>query len=635
MGHKHASSGKEDAMSPAFTTTDGRMTLFELFEAVQSGKSVELLHMQPHQRGPVVTALAVVIVALRRYAAKPPASAAEWEQEWMRQVGADALRILAPETEVGFFQPPLDAGTNRSEMAITDIDLVFAKLAHAVKPVATADAERAVFALLSGAWATSVVKWTGGSRQTLSVVLPSDDGSLAGETRHLAMAYEASPSALIGSQASASSAAEHFVWMRPVSDSGLTQDMIPWPYQEARPIHLVQVEPGRFAGTGQHSAPRRIAGSGHADDPHVALIDGSPYRLWGGRVWSMRSQHELLFGSERTTRPRTLHTAGYQAVRVCALGVDQGKTLGYWEAFYPLTQKAAFSLVQQPARAADLSQRALDAAKEVDGALRWAVDAIVQGSGASAAVKANKGRAAKILGDLITEPLTAAVLSLLGQPSDAAAEQQALLETATTVLRRTWMVVATGSTDPLSVAEGTARIEARIHTLTGDRSVHEFHALEKQVFAILNDVASHLTPDDKATLRTMLATEPPMLYWTLLGQVHASLMNTRQTEAVWRAVLPALGTVRLKGLPVGKALAQTDYPEMRMRQALIATGSTLVSLLTEIVRWLVAHEVRSVDVSSLATLGLADALGNRETLAAVRQRIALDYVRSRTRREAA
>jgi hypothetical protein len=133
----------------------------------------------------------------------------------------------------------------------------------------------------------------------------------------------------------------------------------------------------------------------------------------------------------------------------------------------------------------------------------------------------------------------------------------------------------------------------------------------------------------------MLATEPPMLYWTLLGQVHSSLMNTPQTEAVWRAVLPALGTVRLKGPPVGKALTQTDYPEMRMRQALIATGSTLVSLLTEIVRWLVAHEVRSVDVSSLATLGLADALGDGETLAAVRQRIALDYVRSRTRREAA
>jgi hypothetical protein len=74
---------------------------------------------------------------------------------------------------------------------------------------------------------------------------------------------------------------------------------------------------------------------------------------------------------------------------------------------------------------------------------------------------------------------------------------------------------------------------------------------------------------------------------------------------------------------------------MRMRQALTATGSTLISLLAETVRWLVAHEVKSVDVSSLATLGLADALDDRDTLAAIRQWIALDYVRARVRQEAA
>jgi len=79
--------------------------------------------------------------------------ASDWEQTWEVQVGADALRVLAPETEVGFFQPPLDAGKNRSRMPITDIDLVFARLAHAIKPVATAEEEQAVFALLSGTWA--------------------------------------------------------------------------------------------------------------------------------------------------------------------------------------------------------------------------------------------------------------------------------------------------------------------------------------------------------------------------------------------------------------------------------------------------------------------------------------------------
>jgi len=400
-------------------------------------------------------------------------------------------------------------------------------------------------------------------------------------------------------------------------------------------VHLAEVEPGRFAGIGQHSVPSRVAGKAHADDPHVALIDGTPYRLWGGRVWAMPTQHELLFGSQRTMRPKTLGTKGYRVVRVCALGVDQGKTLGYWEAFYPLTQTAAFSLVTQPSRAADLSQRALDAAKEVDGALRWAVDAIVDGSGASAAVKASKGRAAVMLRDAVTEPLTDTVLSLLGEPSDPAGEQQALLATAVAALRRTWSVVSTGCPDPLAVAEGTARIDGRIFKLTGGRPMNESQPLEKQVYATLRDIAAHLTPDDKARLRTMLTSEPPMLYWTLVGQVNVRLMGTPQTEAVWRAVLPALGTVAFTGLPLGKALSHTGYPEMRMRQALTATGSTLVSLLAEIVRWLVAHEVTSVDVSSLATLGLANALGDRDTLAAVRQRIALDYVRAKVAKEAA
>ena len=624
------------AVSDRVFAAGGRqLCLFDLFAAIQSGESLELTHLQPHQRGPAVTALAVMMVALRRYAASLPQSADDWEQEWLAQVGADALRLVAPEDEVGFFQPPLDPVKNRSAMALSDIDFTFTKLMHAAKPVTEGAADQAVYALWGGIWGLSVAKWNGGTRQGPSVVLPSNDGTLAGEVRHLVAAYEAQTSTIIGTQAAANRAADHFLWLRPVSASGLAVDTVPYPYLEARPCHLVAVASDCYAGVGEHSVPSRLAGKGHADDPQVPIAEGKPYRLWGGRVWSMRTRHAMLFGSEDVIRPPTMGVPGYRVVRVCGLGVYTGKTLGYWEALHPLSQRAAFSLTTQPQRAADLSQRALDAAETVDGALRWAVGALVEGSGKSAAVKAAKARAAHGLAGALTEPLTGAVLGLLAERPDPAAEQLTLLKTAVGVLRGVWAQIETGCPDPLRRANGANRLGARIHTLTGETTMSDLPDLSKQVYAILQEIGEHLTPNDRARLRTMLATQPPMLYWLLLGQVQQRLMNTPATEAVWRAVLPALGTLRLGGMPVGQALAHTAYPEMRVRQLLTATGETLVAQVAEVVRWLAAHEVTAVDLATLTALALADVFGDEQTRDALRQQVAMSWVRAHVREEAA
>jgi hypothetical protein len=620
---------------PTFNTGDAKLGLFELFAAIHNGESLELTGLHPYQRAPAVTVLAIMMTALRRYASTPLQYAPDWEQEWRRQVGDDALRLIAPEEEVAFFQPPLDPGKNRSEMTLSDMDFTFTKLGHAVKPFLQGTAEEAIFTLWSGLWALTVTKWNGGTRQGPSVVLPSEDGTLAGEVRHLVAAYEACSSTIIGSQASPRKAGDHFLWLLPVGNHSLGVDRVPYPYLEARPCHLVALGPDRYQGIGEHSVPSRLAGKGHADDPHVPITVGKPYRLWGGRVWSMRTRHAMLFGADNILRPATMRQSGYRVVRVCGLGVDNGKTRGYWEALHPLTQRAAFSLAMQPERAADLSQRALDAAERVDRALRWAVEALSEGSAKSAAVKAGKARGAQGLAAALTEPLTTCVLALLAEPPDPPAEQAALLAAAVAVLREVWIPLATGCPDPLRRAKGANRLDHKIKELTGATAMTQPPDLAKQVHAILHEIGAHLTPNDRARLRTMIATEPPMLYWQLLGEVPPRLMDITATEAVWRAILPALGAIRAGGIPIGKALAQSDYPEMRVRQLLTATGETLVGLVAEVVRWLVAHQVTALDLSSLGALALADGLGEEETRAELRQLIAMSWVRGQSRAEAA
>lgn len=614
-----------------FTTAVGQhISLFDLFTNILNGDSVELARLLPHQRAPVVTALAILMSTLRRYTTGPLVTAGDWAREWRVQIGDEALRLVAPESEVAFFQPPLDPETRRSPLALSDIDLTFTRAMHAAKPVDDGTAEEALFALLSGAWSLTVIKWAGGTRQCPTTALPSDDATLAGEVRHLAGAYDRQVSALIGSQAQPTRAANHLLWLRPVKDAGLALDAVPYPYLEARPVHLIETIADRYAGIGQQSAPRRIAGKSHAGDPHVPLIGGAPYVLWGNRVWAMSTQHEALFGTPRTQRPASLGYPGYRTVRLCGVGADQGKTLGYWEALYPLSPQAAFSLVASPQRAAALSQRALEVADHGDHALRSAVAALVPGSADSAAVKATISRASALLKEALTAPLTETVITLLATPADLVAEQLRLQTTMIGVLRAAWERLSSGCPDPLAIAIGTHRLHSRIRDLTGviTMTPRPDLPLSKQVYAILNEITAHLTPDDRSQLRTMLATAPPMIYWVALSQIPERLSATPDLEAVWRAVLPALGSVHPGGDPLGNDLANTGYPELRFRQLLAATGETLVAQSAEVVRWLVAHEASAVDLAALTAYALADALGDATTRAALQRQLALDYVKA-------
>ena len=100
------------------------------------------------------------MTALRRHASGPLTSPTDWAREWRGQIGADALRLVAPVTEVAFFQPPLEPRSRQvhhSDLLLSDIDLTFTRALHAAKPVDDGTAEEAVFALIAGSWKISVV----------------------------------------------------------------------------------------------------------------------------------------------------------------------------------------------------------------------------------------------------------------------------------------------------------------------------------------------------------------------------------------------------------------------------------------------------------------------------------------------
>jgi hypothetical protein len=65
-----------------------------------------------------------------------------------------------------------------------------------------------------------------------------------------------------------------------------------------------------------------------------------------------------------------------------------------------------------------------------------------------------------------------------------------------------------------------------------------------------------------------------------------------------------------------------------MSALLTAQGETLVGLIAEVIRWVVAHDVSRASLTDLMTLGLTDALGDAPAHQQVVQQIALTFTRA-------
>ena len=154
--------------------------------------------------------------------------------------------------------------------------------------------------------------------------------------------------------------------------------------------------------------------------------------------------------------------------------------------------------------------------------------------------------------------------------------------------------------------------------------------LSQRVHATLHEMDAHLTPDNRARLRSA-GTALPLDAYVALATVPASETDNPATMSVWQTVVRALGSIRHGGPPIGAVLAETDYPEARINALLTAQGETLIGLIAEVVRWVVAHDVSRASLTDLVTLGLTDALGEAPAHQQSVQRIALTFTRAQRR----
>jgi hypothetical protein len=132
----------------------------------------------------------------------------------------------------------------------------------------------------------------------------------------------------------------------------------------------------------------------------------------------------------------------------------------------------------------------------------------------------------------------------------------------------------------------------------------------------------------------MVAQKPALAYYSVLSQMPET------QAAIWPVVIPALGRIPrvcagVPGYGAGRALADTGYPESRMSRLLSATGDSLVSQLACAIQWCVSHDVERLDLSTVAAWAIADETGDTVLAAAIRDRVALDYVRGVRRASAA
>ena len=616
--------------------------LFDILEAALAGDLTDLPAMRAHQRAAVVTVLAVIAHTLRRYGSGSLA------EEWDRQIGVDALRLTAPHDEPAFLQPPTDKPTKRQ--SLESLDCLLPRVQHEVKATFSGHIETWLFALMGGQARPSVNYNRPSSRSGLTAVLPSVDGTIGSEIRSLIEAYDRTAGG------EAESAADHMLWLLRLdrkSTSLLVTDR-PRPLLDTgRPVRLHLAGDRLEAWLCPTNVFRIRDGTQWMDDPHTPkLVTAGTverFRL-AAKPWDYTVQHQILFGGTRgqgeVQPPAILHTVEYRFVRLCGLGTDQGKTRGYHEALYAASRDGRIFSLAAPGpdtRAADLSARTLKAIKTGAGHLSAALLRVLDLDGFKILQhrpmeKATVAHAQQRLRSRAGSASVQLVLGLLSDTPDLEKEQQHINHLVAPLVRDVFTEVQSAFPDPLRVAAGEEYLQRTLSASFGSEAMQarqEIPPLARLSHAALHEIVVHLTPQDRATLRTMSLGEPPLAFWTHLAAVPLEQSELPAAIEVWKVILHTLGTVRHAGRPVGAVLAETEFSQERMSRLLTATGAALTGAIDEAGRWLISHDIENANLSALLTLGLGDALSEATTTDWSRRRLALDYVRTARHREAA
>ena len=618
----------------------GPFGLFEVFAAISSGDLVDFPAMAAHQRSAVVTVLSMLMHLMRRYDRTDETDPSSWAAAWDRHVGADALRLAAPHDEIAFLQPPTAEPT--SQQSIESADLLLPKVEHEVKQTWRTTTERALFALMGCILRPNVKDHRSATRVGLTAVLPSIDGTIGSEITQLADAYDA----MFSPGLSNPRLDDHLVWRLPYrpKDKPVSLADLPLPFLDVgRAQRLKAVGDDLFEIWAVPNNTARIGASDPwFDDPHVPKMvtnkEVKRYKL-GAKAFDHRFEHAVLFGSRRKdeeiVRPRILDLTDYRMVRLCALGSEQGKTKGYREATFIAARGGELFTLDEPVdddRPARLSARALQTIDAGQKVLRSAlIQLFAEADDPSDMDWARINQVRETFRTLVGPRSVQFVFDRLKDKEDLASEQKQLDQLVADAVIDAFGVAATVLANPLQIARAEDRLRAGIRFDLGGAAMtdrDEIPPLARRTFAILTEMMAHLSPDDRARLRTMSSSDPPLSFWKLMARVPEPQAENDHCLAVWKVVLRTMGHVGQSKAPLGRVLKETDFPEDRLSRLLVASGASLPGLLDEAARWLISHAVEHADLSSLCVVGLGDALGDFEARNWARRNIALQFVRS-------
>ena len=592
-------------------------SLLEIMSRCVDGSLVDLPGMRMDQRATVVTTLAILIHLERRY-----------QTTLASAVGDAGLALVGPLDAPAFMQPVLPV-REVSSLPITDLDHTTTGAAHHYKPADVTTVEQAFYALLASTWRQHIGRGKpGGARQRVLTVLLGDGVTLASEVMTLAEAYDVAAST---HATSAIALADHLVWTRPWKQEE-RHDVLPWPYLDCRPVRLTRADDGVGAVTVADANIRgRVdAGTGNIGDPHVPIrTDGKAMRL-GGRM-TYKQAHAALCGSPDVARAAIVDLAktGHQ-VRIGAVAAGQGKTRGYWETTVAVERERWVLFGPDGSdRLAALSKMALTQCSTAEKAIWSAVRLLFPDAARQDLVaKAHTYHAIDTLTDALGPASLQLVASLMAQAPDEDAEAKAINAMCAHHVRKTWTAFARTWPDLLAAANASLRLDGLMrHNFQEGLFVNEKTPLSQRVHAVIAEMDSHLTPDNRASIRSAAA-QLPLAGYVALAQApfEWTTADAPALPALEQAVR-ALGRVRHRGPSVGRVLAETEYPPSRINTLLAATGDHLTSLVAEIVRWLVSHEVEEVVLTDVIACAIADAVGDVPARDAARHRMALDYAR--------
>lgn len=604
--------------------------LHEVLQFAHVGELHDLPGMRADQRAPVVTALAIISHLIRRYAAVPPSTADEWRRELQIQMG-DALTLVgAPADRPQFLQPVLVG--DAKPLSITEVDHLMPATGHVLKAEHDASPEVALFALMTSTWRQYGGRGHyGGARARSLSVLVGDGETIGSEIVLLGAAYDNASPVVAGIETVPSELLDHMLWARPwLDDQSLAQ--VPFPFIDCRMVRLVWATDGRVGAVSAPMSSARVnSGTGHIDDPHVPMDNaGGVFKLVMKRTWSHRVQLAALAGSADVSRPRVLDLAPpFAAVRISGVHEGQSKTGGYWEALYRIGSGRKVKLGPPVAgdRLSTLSQAALDTVSNAEKALFLPFVTAFDDRAKDA--EPHLKRAQSRLRDILGPASVQVVLDLVDEPVDTEREQAALNSMAVAGMRTVWAQISpTLTRDPIKRARATLALEDQFRRFFRDQTMTEADptSLSARVHAVLHEIDAHLTPDNRARLRAA-GRDLPLAAYSALAAVPREWTDLPEAMAVWECAVRALGTVRQGGEPLGAVLADTNYPEARITALLNASGDTLVSLVSEVVRWIVAHDVSRMSLTDLVVLGMTDALGDGAGHRAASSRIALGFAR--------